>query len=493
MDSSALANTQLATPRLFISYSWSSQEHEAWVMSLAEELISQGIDVILDKWDLKTGHDAFAFMEQMVSDPAVTKVLLICDKTYAEKSDSRAGGAGTEAQIITPEIYKKKAQDKYAAVVRERDQDGHPYLPVYYKGRIFIDLSDETIYAVEFDKLVRWAWGKPVNVKPPLGKPPSFVTDEAAVMKMATSVPFRRAIDAIRHGRASAVPATVEYLDTVVSEMGSFRIAATHANIATFDDEVARSIEEFLPYRNELVELFLAIASYCANNEMIEALHRFFERLMPFFQAPEDKGSSFDIDFDNLKFIIHELFLCCIGAFIKHERFVLAASFLENEYYFYDRFTGETMHRYVYFREHLNSLDTRNKRLNLGRLSLRADLLKQRCAPSGLEFKDMMLADFALWLRDQQSNDWRRWWPETLVYATSRSHRSHLPLEIFARAKSTKYFQRIMPLLGVRDKQQLIDLVYSIERQGDARLPKWDYLCLDPRRLLQLDALATVA
>ena len=47
-------------PKIFISYSWSSD----WlVVPLAERLVSHGIDVVLDKWDLKEGQDKYAFME----------------------------------------------------------------------------------------------------------------------------------------------------------------------------------------------------------------------------------------------------------------------------------------------------------------------------------------------------------------------------------------------------------------------------------------------
>jgi hypothetical protein len=168
----------MLSPKLFISYSWSSPDHEKWVLDLAEELLSQGIDVKLDKYDLNPGHDANAFMESMVTDPAVNKVLLIFDKQYVEKSNKRVGGAGTEAQIITPALYAKKEQDKFVAVIRERDDEGKPYLPVCYRGRIYIDLSDDSIYATEFEKLLRWAWDKPVFVKPELGQMPAFLAEE---------------------------------------------------------------------------------------------------------------------------------------------------------------------------------------------------------------------------------------------------------------------------------------------------------------------------
>ena len=58
--------------KVFISYSWSSPEHEEWVINIAERLMSDGIEVIIDKWDLKEGHDMFDFMESMVKSPKVT-------------------------------------------------------------------------------------------------------------------------------------------------------------------------------------------------------------------------------------------------------------------------------------------------------------------------------------------------------------------------------------------------------------------------------------
>ena len=58
-------------PKLFISYSWTSADHEQWVISLATDLRESGIVVILDKRDLKEGHDANAFMEKVATDPEI--------------------------------------------------------------------------------------------------------------------------------------------------------------------------------------------------------------------------------------------------------------------------------------------------------------------------------------------------------------------------------------------------------------------------------------
>jgi hypothetical protein len=75
----------MTDPKAFISYSWTSPQHAEWVISLATQLRENGIDVILDKWDLKEGHDAVAFMEKMVADPDIKKVIVVLDRGYVDR------------------------------------------------------------------------------------------------------------------------------------------------------------------------------------------------------------------------------------------------------------------------------------------------------------------------------------------------------------------------------------------------------------------------
>ena len=37
-------------PKVFISYAWGSQEYQDRVVALSRDLISDGIDALLDKW-----------------------------------------------------------------------------------------------------------------------------------------------------------------------------------------------------------------------------------------------------------------------------------------------------------------------------------------------------------------------------------------------------------------------------------------------------------
>ncbi|MEQ9844044.1 SEFIR domain-containing protein [Pectobacterium brasiliense] len=120
----------MENPKLFISYSWSNPTHEQWVIDLANELTESGIHVILDKWDLKEGHDSVAFMEKMVTDPQITKVAIICDEIYASKADGRAGGVGTETQIISREVYENQEQGKFVAIISEKIHKEKHFYPL---------------------------------------------------------------------------------------------------------------------------------------------------------------------------------------------------------------------------------------------------------------------------------------------------------------------------------------------------------------------------
>ena len=98
------------TPKVFISYSWSSSSHQGLVREWAEQLASDGVEIVLDQYDLKEGQDKYAYMERMVTDASVSHVLVISDKQYAQKADARKAGVGTESQIISKEVYEKVDQ-----------------------------------------------------------------------------------------------------------------------------------------------------------------------------------------------------------------------------------------------------------------------------------------------------------------------------------------------------------------------------------------------
>ncbi|MFO7744556.1 MAG: TIR domain-containing protein [Psychroflexus sp.] len=458
-------------PKLFISYSWSNIEHEEWVLNLASEIRENGVNVILDKWDLKEGHDSVAFMEKMVSDPEVTKVIIVSDKVYAEKANSRKGGVGTETQIISPELYSEQEQDKFVAVVKDKDDNGKPYLPTYYKSRIYIDLSEEEIYAKNFEQLLRWIFNQPLHKKPEIGKKPSYLEDESHV-QLGTSSKYRRALNSIKEGKNNWKGALSEYFETLSENIEKFRIETDSGEI---DEKVINSIEEFLPYRNDLLQLFSVLSKYLKNdNEAHQMTHKFFELLIPYNYRKEISGSYREWDFDNFRFITNELFLYAIAIMIRNQAYEFVSYLLSNRYYYDDSSYGNSnLKHFSDFYHHLKSLEYRNNRLEKRRISLHADLLIKRCEGSGLSKNQLMEADLILYLRscnDSNKDDNRYfWYPLTLVYAVRGGGTS---FENFARSRSKSFFNKFKTVLGLNSLEEFNSFMELFK--GNNNTPRFD-------------------
>jgi hypothetical protein len=470
-------------PKLFISYSWTNEDHQQWVIDLATELRESGVDVILDKWDLKEGQDALAFMEKMVSDQDIRKVAIICDRIYVEKANGRKGGVGAETQIITPEIYSKEDQSKFVAILSERDSNGKPFLPTYYKSRIFIDLSNSDLYASNFDQLLRWIYDKPLYIKPELGKEPSFLSEENSV-SLETTVVFRRALDAIRNSKNYADGAITEYFSTFITNLEKFRLIDDKND--EFDERIVENIEKFLPFRNEAIELFSAIAQYRNNDATAQRLHRFFETALPYMVKPNG------IITDNYKFIIHELFLYCIACLIKYDGFHSGAYLLRHGYYIEgnSEYGKDVVVQFPVFRKHLGSLNNRNKRLHLNRISLQADLLIKRSHASGITESQLMQSDFILFMRDcfdcLKTSANQSWLPVTLVFAV----RLYEPFEVFARSQSKEYFENIKILFDIQQKEDFKSVLDAFSSR-QLRIPDFNYETINPTILIGYDKLST--
>lgn len=472
-------------PKTFISYCWTSPQHEQWVIELATQLRENGADVILDKWDLREGQDAVAFMEKMVTDPTVGKVIMVFDRMYADKADKRSGGVGTETQIISSEVYSRVEQTKFVGVASELNADGKPFTPTYYKSRIYIDLSSEDIYASNFDQLLRWIFDKPLHVKPTLGKPPEFLSEQAIIL--GTGARARRAKDLIQNSSNSAGAAFEDYLLTFAEEMEKLRIEKDRKK--EFDDQVVESIGNELPYRNEYIETLTLAARYW-NDVFTSKLHRFFEKVALFQFRPPEMRSYSNWDFDNYLFIANELLLYTVAILIRSERIAQAGELLSQRFYLGERAADqrEPMTDFLVFNQYLESLNHRNQRLDLRRLSVQADLIQQRSHGSGIQFIDLMQADFTLFLRDllTRGKQWGRWHPFTLIFAG----RMYGPFEIFARAESQKYFARVMPLLGIESKEALDSLMAEF-REGKREAPRWQFDSFSPLALSNWEKLCT--
>ena len=454
----------MSNPKLFISYSWSSLAHEKWVLDLATRLRESGVNVILDKWDLKEGQDALAFMEKMVSDSEIEKVAIITDSAYAEKADGRAGGVGVETQIISKEVYDSQEQSKFVAVVAELDENGNPCLPTYYKPRIYIDMSDPDASSENFDKLLRWIYDKPLHTKPDIGRRPAFLDEQDNAL--GTTAANKRAVAAVKGYERHASSAIESYLTIFAENLEKFRIKKVEED---FYEVAVKNIEGFAPYRNEAVGLFAAIAQHAPTEDNIRHLRKFFESLIPYMHLPANVNQCMGCEFDNFKFIIRELFLCWIAVLLQRERFAETDAFLREQFYFehHPSHGDGSMKDYFVF----------DPSIGLGGMS--ASMLKKRANSSALKFRHLRQADFTLYIRGAVicPNDFTpAWCPITL-----HTRDFTCAFEVFARSSSKKYFEETKKILGVSQKEELFK-IFDVS---------WREFGIDSARLLGYEQLAT--
>lgn len=152
-------------PKTFISYCWEDEEHKKWVKRFAEQLLKDGVEAVVDQYDLKPGDRLALFMEQISE---ADYVLVICTPTYKSKADERMGGVGYESNIITSELVEKNNERKFIPILRKGEFE--TALPVYMKGKMAIDLRGEGFASSDYKDLIVTLYGE--NIKPLLGVRP---------------------------------------------------------------------------------------------------------------------------------------------------------------------------------------------------------------------------------------------------------------------------------------------------------------------------------
>lgn len=190
METSLLID-QTEPPVVFISYSWASEQHKTWVINLARRLRANGVDVRLDRWDVRLGHDLNLFMERY-ADPSA-RVIVVLSDDYGPKADQRGqqpSGVATETTIVSATVYRDLGSNRVVPLVPDSDTvEGEPIVPTYLVGRNWIDFrgDNETAY----EHLLRDLHEAPLEAAPPLGQNPFKGRTEAQATTAIRNDPAR--------------------------------------------------------------------------------------------------------------------------------------------------------------------------------------------------------------------------------------------------------------------------------------------------------------
>ncbi len=140
--------------KVFVSYSWDSEEYKKQIKQFVQRLKQRGIDIIFDG-DAHLGERLPDFMETNIN--MCDYVLMCCTPLYKEKADARLqtnkqlSGVGYENTIITAEIYNKNNQCKFIPILFKGTWETS--VPQWATSKLGIDLTKDN--EEEFERLVQ--------------------------------------------------------------------------------------------------------------------------------------------------------------------------------------------------------------------------------------------------------------------------------------------------------------------------------------------------
>ena len=158
-------------PKVFISYSWESKEHSDWVNSLADKLLADGIEAIIDSYDVSPGDRLPKFMERSIKDSDY--VIIICTEEYKRKANNREKGVGYESHIISAELYNNHNDRKFIPIIRQGDFN--TAVPTYLDGKLAIDLRGNPFNETSYKDLIASIFK--VKKKPKVGIRPYYLDE----------------------------------------------------------------------------------------------------------------------------------------------------------------------------------------------------------------------------------------------------------------------------------------------------------------------------
>lgn len=158
----------LKVPKVFMSYSHDSEEHAEWVNDLSSKLLGNGVNILLDQWDLEVGKDLRFFMEKELDESEF--VICVCSEQYVNKANEGSGGVGYEATIISSDFLKNTKIDHILPIIKNNPTDKKT--PIFLSNKLYLDFDKDESFNDNYWKLLERIFNRKEQEKPLVGKNP---------------------------------------------------------------------------------------------------------------------------------------------------------------------------------------------------------------------------------------------------------------------------------------------------------------------------------
>jgi hypothetical protein len=376
------------------------------------------------------------------------------------------------------------SQEKFIPVVVERDESGKACMPAYLASRKYIDMSLPAQFEEKYQDLLRALYDKQ-EAPPPLGAPPAYITGEVPSPPKAASVFTAAPIGWEATSEQAVTDLIMEYFEAFVSDLEGFHFKPVPDE--PYDETMTKLIQQMGPLKDTFIRFVKRLSQAELSGTNFDLLHDYLEQVAQ-FQFPSLGVSHYDVrDQDNYRFICYELVLYLTASFIERGKYTEVASLIDSTY-FYDTATKHQTYTGIdIFNNYLPSLDdVRNKRLSLRRVSVTADMIKERTAGMAVSFDDLVSADLLLhYLTFMRADTSNTFWPSSVWFPRLSPYALYYEsIPILQRLISIRRFQRVKALFGVDTPEELRRV---IERAVEEKSSYYDSISVIEFAIPRLD------
>jgi len=237
------------------------------------------------------------------------------------------------------------------------------------------------------------------------------------------------------------------------------RIKPDFSRFDNHDEAIYNQIEIGEDISHRFFEAVLLATRY-DDAEVFKTTYDFFGEYLKLYE-PSRGFNGNQADFDGYKYLIHEMFLGFVASLIRSNKWAILRDLLKHEL-FVEEYRGARYRKYTDLNETITSLDiNRKKRLNLNRISLSTDILKERFSDGKLSnllsFREIMDGDFFLFqyavfnFRDDRRFFRDNWNPKTSIYPHYEG-----PLYL-KKAESKEYYLKVCDALCLTSPQEFVN------------------------------------
>ena len=262
---------------------------------------------------------------------------------------------------------------------------------------------------------------------------------------------------AITEGKQPVSPISKDFLGNLLSELEATR--PDFSKFAEFDEAIVEQVDDARP----LTYRFIDAANIAAKAECAEALrtmYEFFGGVLRLYDLPDDFRGRYDgRSFDGFKFLGYEMFVGLVASMLRYGHWSTLGELLDEDLFVQKKQDSE-YEEFVRVSRHVASLDqTRNERLNLKRICVMGDMLKERFTNTELSelltHKEFLEADYFLFMRtvchsEDLESMYNIWCPRASVLL------DHVPWYL-PKAESMRFLLRMLPATGFEKPEQFVE------------------------------------